>query len=53
MLICNHEGFFYDFKVLDSSNSELIKKFKESLSILRDQSSLNKNEALLLTYLFD
>ena len=53
MLICDQPVSFDDFKVLASSNFEFHLKTKESLSIMRDQPGLNKNEASLPLHLFD
>ena len=53
MLMCDQPGFFDDFKVLPSSNSEFHLKIKETLLISRDQPILNRNEASLTLYLFD
>ena len=53
MLFCDHIASIDDFKYLATSDSDSHVKVKESLLILRDVSTLNKNETSLPLYLFD
>ena len=51
--MCDQLVSFDNFKVPASSDSEFHLKVKESLLLLREQLTLNENEASLPLYLFD
>ena len=43
MLVCDHKVVHEDFKFLGNESDRYLLELKESLSIKRDQPSLNKN----------
>ena len=53
MLLCNHSPSFETFSVLTKENKKLLLELKESLLIMRDKPSLNKNIISAPLYLFD
>ena len=43
LLLCNHYPFFQNFSVLTKENKKFLLELKESLLIMRDKPSLNRN----------
>ena len=43
LLLCNHSPSFENFSVLTKENNKFLLELKESLLIMRDKSSLNRN----------
>ena len=43
LLLCNHSPSFENFRVLTNENKKFLLELKESLVIMRDKPSLNKN----------
>ena len=52
LLFCNHSAF-YDFSILVHKNKKFLLELKESLLIMRDKPSLNRNLTSATLYLFD
>ena len=52
-LFCNHSAFYDDFSILTRENEKFLLELKESLLIMRDKPSLNRNITLAPLYLFD
>ena len=53
LLLCNHSPSFDNFSVLTKENKKFILELKESLLIMRDKPSLNRNIRSAPLYLFD
>ena len=53
LLLCNHSLSFESFSVLTNENRNLVSELKESLLIMRDKPSLNRNILSAPFYLFD
>ena len=53
LLLCNHSSSFENFSVLTKHNKKSLLELKESLLIMRDKPSLNRNIRSALLYLFD
>ena len=53
LLLCNHFPFFENFSVLAKENKKFLLELKESLLIMRDKPSLNRNIRSAPLYLFD
>ena len=52
-LFCNHSTFYDDFSILTRENEKFLLELKESLLIMRDKPSLNRNITSAPLYLFD
>ena len=52
-LLCNHSPFFENFSVLTKKNKKVVLELKQSLLIMRDKPSLNRNTRSTPLYLFD
>ena len=52
-LLCNHSSCFENFSVLTKENTKLVLELKESLLIMRDKLSLNRNIRSASLYLYD
>ena len=52
LLLCNHSPSFEDFSVLTKENRKFVLELKESLLIMRDKPSLNRNIRSAPLYLF-
>ena len=53
LLLCNHSPSFENFSVLTKENKKFLLGLKESLLIMRDKPSLNRNIRSVPLYLFD
>ena len=53
LLLRNHSASYGDFNTLTRENKKLLLELKESLLIMRDKPSLNRNIESALLYLFD
>ena len=53
LLLCNHSSSFENFSVLTKENKKFVLELKESLLIMRDKLSLNRNIRSVPLYLFD
>ena len=53
LLLCNHSPGFENFSVLAKENKKFLLELKESLLIMRDKPSLNRNIRSVPLYLFD
>ena len=53
LLLCNHSPSFENFSVLTKENEKFLLELKESLLIMRDKPSLNRNIRSVPLYLFD
>ena len=53
LFLCNHPPFFEDISVLTKENRKFVLELKESLLILKDKPSLNRNIRFAPLYLFD
>ena len=53
LLFCNHSPSFENFSVLTKKNKKFLLELKESLLIMRDKPSLNRNIRSAPLYLFD
>ena len=53
LLLCNHSSFFENFSVLTKENKKIQLEMNESLLIMRDKPSLNRNIRSASLYLFD
>ena len=53
LLLCNHSPSFEGFSVLTKENRIFVLELKESILIMRDKSSLNRNIRFAPSYLFD
>ena len=53
LLLCNHSPSFENFSVLTKENKKFLLELKESLLIMRDKPSLNRNIRSAPLYLFD
>ena len=53
LLLCNHSPSFENFVVLTKENKKFLLEMKESLLIMRDKPSLNRNIRSAPLYLFD
>ena len=53
LLLCNHSPSFEDFSVLIKENKKFLLELKESLLIMRDKPSLNRNIRSAPLYQFD
>ena len=53
LLLCNHSPSFKNFSVLTKENKKFLLELKESLLIMRDKPSLNRNIRSAPLYLFD
>ena len=53
LLLCNHSASYDDFSILTRDNSKFLLELKESLLILRDKPSLNRNITSTSLHLFD
>ena len=53
LLLCNHSPSFENFSVLTKENKKFLLELKESLLIMRDKLSLNRNIRSAPLYLFD
>ena len=53
LLLCNKSPSFENFCVLTKKNKKFLLELKESLLIMRDKPSLNRNIRSALLYLFD
>ena len=51
-LLCNHSSCFENFSVLTKENTKLVLELKESLLIMRDKLSLNRNIRSASLYLY-
>ena len=52
LLFCNHSASYDDISILKRENRNFLLELKESLLILRDKPSLNRNITSALFYLF-
>ena len=52
LLLCNHSPFFENFSVLTKENKKFLLELNETLLIMRDKPSLNKNIRSAPLYLF-
>ena len=52
LLLCNHSASYDDFSILTRENKKFLLELKESLLIMRDKPSLNRNITLAPLYLF-
>ena len=52
LLLCNHSASYDDFSILTRENKKFLLELKESLLIMRDKPSLNRNITLALLYPF-
>ena len=53
LLFCNHSASYGDFDILTRENKKFLLELKESLLIMRDKPSLNRNITSAPLYLFD
>ena len=53
LLLCNHSASYDDFSVLTRENKKFLLELKESLLIMRDKPSLNRNITSAPLYLFN
>ena len=53
LLLCSHSPSFENFSVLTKENKKFLLELKESLLIMRNKPSLNKNITSAPLYLFD
>ena len=53
LLLCNHSPSFENINVLTKENRKFLLELKESLLIMRDKPSLNRNITSASLYLFD
>ena len=53
LLFCNHSASYDDFSILTRENKKFLLELKESLLIMRDKPSLNRNITSAPLYLFD
>ena len=53
LLLCNHSPYFENLSVLTKENKKFLLELKESLQIMRDKPSLNRNIRSAPLYLFD
>ena len=53
LLLCNHSVSYDDFSILTREKKTFILESKESLLIMRDKPSLNRNITSAPLYLFD
>ena len=53
LLLCNHSASYDNFGVLTRENKMFLLELKESLLIMRDEPSLNRNITSATLYLFD
>ena len=53
LLLCNHSASYDDFNILTHDNKRFLLGLKESLLIMRDKSSLNRNITSTQLCLFD
>ena len=53
LLLCNHSASYDDFSILTRQNKTFLLELKESLLIIRDKQSLNRNITSTQLYLFD
>ena len=53
LLLCNHSASYGNFSILTSENKAFLLELNESLSIMRDKRSLNRNITSVPLYLFD
>ena len=53
LLLCNHSPSFKNFSVLTKENKKFLLELKESLLIMRDKPSLNRNIRSAPLYLFE
>ena len=53
LLICNHSACYDNFNILMRENKEFLLELKESLLIMRNESSLNRNITSTPSFLFD
>ena len=53
LFFCNHSPSFESFSVLTNENKKFLLELKESLLIMRDKPSLNRNVRSTPLYLFD
>ena len=53
LLLCNHSPSFENFSVLTKENKKFLLKLKESLSIMREKTCLNRNTKSAPLYLLN
>ena len=53
LLFCNHSASYDDFSILTRENKKFLLELKESLLIMRDKPSLNRNITSAPLHLFD
>ena len=53
LLLCNHSASYGNFSILTHENKMFLLELKESLLIMRDKPSLNRNITSAPLYLFD
>ena len=53
LLFCNHSASYDDFSILTRENKTFLLELKDSLLIMIDESSLNRNIISAPLYLFD
>ena len=53
LLLCNHSASYDNFSMLTREKKNILLKLKESLLIMRNEPSLNRNITLAPLYLFD
>ena len=53
LLFCKHSASYDDFSILTRENKTFLLELKESLLIMRDKPSLNRNITSAPLYLFD
>ena len=53
ILFCNHSASYKNFVILTRENKIFLLELKESLLIMRDKPSLNRNITLAPLHLFD
>ena len=53
LLLCNHSASYDNFSILTRENKKFLLELKESLLIMRDKPSLNRNITSAPLYLFD
>ena len=53
LLLCNHSASYDDFSILTRENKKFLLELKESLLIMRNKPSLNRNITSAPVYLLD
>ena len=53
LLLCSYSPYFENFRVVTKENRKFVLEFKETLLIMRDKLSFNRNIRSAPLYLFD